>query len=212
MNINNINVISYYEEPNFEISTAEKNLEKPSGLIRVLKELAAKSSSKKTKIGIIQDIDKTNIADRISQVNTAIKEAISQYVKEKTLGNPTLNIPDIKNAGEFISVIFPSEHGGYSSFECACHFVGIKATDGSITGEIEDILKKIKSKDSYFADCMERCIKNDCNGSNVDGRLFLSDKELVKLWVDNYVRIDTLNGKGRKCKSVPRQYLILIIS
>ena len=68
------------------------------------------------------------------------------------------------------------------------------------SGELETVLKAIKSKDSTYADCLESwrdCLKGK-------GKPDLSQKEFDKFWVNNYLRFDTClasekSQAGTKC-------------
>ena len=77
----------------------------------------------------------------------------------------------------------------------ACYFTNV---DGN--GELETLLKEIKKKDSTFADCLlegwQDCLiqkgkKVVTRGQQGD----ITDKELLKLWVDFYKRYDTLKKR-----------------
>ena len=73
--------------------------------------------------------------------------------------------------------------------EFSCHFVGLEGK-----GEIEDILKAIKTQDSPIADCVDRHLPICLKLTDEE----LRDKELVKLWFNNYQRYDTLPKNQRK--------------
>ena len=64
-------------------------------------------------------------------------------------------------------------------------------------GEIEDILKAVKAQPSPLADCIDEHLPECMKVSEEE----LSDKDLVKLWINNYQRYDTLQKKKRNYKA-----------
>jgi hypothetical protein len=66
-------------------------------------------------------------------------------------------------------------------------------------GELETVLKAIKSRDSPHADCLEswrRCLESK--------EIIITNKDFDKFWIANYVRFDTCSKDekkqaGRKC-------------
>lgn len=125
------------------------------------------------KIGIILDADKEGVDKRIELINEALK------VIDKDLNMVSCN--------HFIK----SES---LDIEIACYMTNV---DGY--GELETVLKKIKSKDSPFADCLEhwkRCLEEKSQS--------IKDKDFDKFWVNTYQRFDCCTKKeqkqaGRKC-------------
>jgi hypothetical protein len=125
------------------------------------------------KIGIILDADKDGIEKRIALINEALK------VIDKDL--------NLLSCNNFIK----SES---LEVEIACYITNVEGY-----GELETLLKKIKSKDSPFADCLEnwkRCLEEK-NQS-------IKDKDFDKFWVNTYQRFDCCSKKeqkqaGRKC-------------
>ena len=81
----------------------------------------------------------------------------------------------------------------------ACHFVHLNNK-----GEIEDILKEIKAKSSPVADCVDEqlpiCL--EINGDE------LREKDLVKLWFNNYQRYDNLPKSDRKSPYTTAKYIM----
>jgi hypothetical protein len=70
----------------------------------------------------------------------------------------------------------------------ACYFTNV---DGK--GELETVLKSIKSQDSTHADCLDRW--RECLISN-DKKI--TDKSFDKLWIANYIRYDTSTKNEKK--------------
>lgn len=78
--------------------------------------------------------------------------------------------------------------------EFACYMVNV---DGK--GELETLLRVIKSQESVYADCLEAwksCLEE--NGKTI------SKKDFTKFWINNYIKFDTCTKheskqKDRKC-------------
>jgi hypothetical protein len=72
-------------------------------------------------------------------------------------------------------------------------------------GELETVLKAIKSENSIYADCLQswqECIKK----RGINDSLGLKDKDFDKFWVQVYMRYDTCSKEeqkqaGRKCNN-----------
>jgi len=136
------------------------------------------------KIGIILDIDKKQMTERIQLVNNSLK---------KVFGEETSTLSSVN---EFITIQLDEE----LSVKIACYFTNV---DGK--GELEDLLKAIAKADSSFADCLQegwvKCAES--KGKKIEGKegnttgVDISQKELTKLWVDFYKRYDTLKRKER---------------
>lgn len=78
--------------------------------------------------------------------------------------------------------------------------IGCYITNVSGNGDLETILKAIKSEDSTYADCLD--VWRDCLHSHDKT---IKDKDFDKFWVNNYLRFDTCKSKEksqaeRKCK------------
>ncbi|MDQ7089681.1 MAG: hypothetical protein Q9M50_03435 [Methylococcales bacterium] len=89
----------------------------------------------------------------------------------------------ISDTHEFITLVADED----TEFELACYFVNLNGQ-----GELENILKEIKSKDSPHADCLDKwvnCLKNK-------NEIF-KEKDLLKEWVRFYIRYDTCQGRDR---------------
>lgn len=123
------------------------------------------------KIGIILDADNEGISSRTNFINQCLS-SICRDVK-------------LNNINELVKSI-------ELDIEIACYIMNI---DGS--GELETVMKRIKSKDSIYADCLEnwkRCLED--RGETI------SQKDFDKFWVSNYLKFDTCrSSKQRKRKS-----------
>lgn len=125
------------------------------------------------KIGIILDADKEGIDKRIEFINEALK------VIDNDL--------NLTGCNHFIK-------SDRLDIGIACYITNVAGY-----GELETVLKKIKSKDSPFADCLydwKKCLEEK-NQS-------IKYKEFDKFWVNTYQRFDCCTKKeqqqaGRKC-------------
>ncbi len=158
---------------------AENNPTKPTALINGLKGLLNDIFIEKyDKVGIVRDMDNSNKADMLFLVNNALKEAYQDSVRE---------IPDVNS---LIPINFSQDPPSNTVIvQFACHFVNLNGK-----GEIEDILKAIKSQPSPIADCVDSLLPGCLKISEEE----LREKELVKLWFNNYQRYDTLQKIQRK--------------
>jgi hypothetical protein len=140
-------------------------------LTRALKDLKADiQKADIDRIGIILDIDRHSAADRIKFINDYL---IKVFPKAAPL--------DCIN--QFIDLNFEDY-----PIQLACYFTNV---DGQ--GELETVLKAIKSQDSTHADCLaswRECVTN--SGGKV------SDKIYDKLWVNYYIRHDTATKDDKK--------------
>lgn len=157
----------------------ENNPSRPNALIKGLKSLLNDISKEKyDKIGIIRDMDTNTKENRLLLVNNALREAYSDVAQELTDVNRLFPFSFLQNStGNSLIVHF------------ACHFVHLNNK-----GEIEDILKAIKTQPSPLADCVDEHLPA-CLGINEDE---LREKDLVKLWFNHYQRYDTLSKEQRK--------------
>ncbi|RKZ79085.1 MAG: hypothetical protein DRR19_25455 [Candidatus Parabeggiatoa sp. nov. 1] len=119
------------------------------------------------KIGIILDADQQGVTKRIELINDALK------VIDNELNMTTYN--------HFIK----SES---LEIEIACYITNVEGY-----GELETILKQIKSKDSPFADCLydwKRCLEEKSQS--------VKNKDFDKFWVNTYQRFDCCTKKEQK--------------
>jgi hypothetical protein len=115
------------------------------------------------RVGIILDIDLNSETERINFINECIAKV---FPSSKSLDR----------INQFIDLNFDDYQ-----IQLACYFTNV---DGQ--GELETVLKNIKSQDSTHADCLEswrEFLKN--RGKEI------TDKKFDKLWIANYVRYDT---------------------
>jgi hypothetical protein len=161
----------------------ENNPLRPSGLIKGLKALRNDINiGKYDKIGIIKDMDTNRKADRLLLVNNAFREAYPDEAQP---------LEDVNSLTPFTFKQADSED---TIVHFACYFVHV-TENGVPKGEIEDILKAIKTQDSPIADCVDAHLPT-CLATNDEDEL--REKDLVKLWFNHYQRYDTLTKAQRK--------------
>lgn len=124
-----------------------------------------------SKIGIVIDIDLHSTQERLQFINKCLRQVF-------TLNN------EFSDISQFITVNIP----GYDSIEIACYFTHVEGQ-----GELETVLKLIKTKESTYADCLESW--RNCLESN---NKLIKDKDYDKFWISNYLRFDTCFGDDKK--------------
>ena len=126
------------------------------------------------KIGIIIDLDNSSAEKRINFLNDLCSEAFE------------LNI-DIEKESEFKLYKIPEYN---LDFELAYCFSGLNGE-----GELEHLLKEIAdTSESHHANCLETGWKTCLQTKNID----VKPKELRKLWMDFYKRLDCLTKTEQK--------------
>jgi len=130
------------------------------------------------RIGILIDQDLFSKEERLSFFNEVIKKA---FDKEHVLKDT--------------DTLYGVEVEEDTSVEIACHFMNVNGQ-----GELETVLRAIKTKDSPHADCLNTwrdCLK--AHGTSI------TEKEFVKNWIRDYIRLDTCSSskfrgnKGKYC-------------
>ncbi|MGJ0288884.1 hypothetical protein NG749_00870 [Aliarcobacter cryaerophilus] len=140
-------------------------------LISTLKEIRY---DKWKKVGIILDADNVGIEERIKLINKCIK----------SLDNVPSDF-EITKINEFIEITS-------LDIQICCYITNISGK-----GELETVLRHIKSVDSPHADCLESwraCL-------NSKGKV-IKDKDFDKFWVNNYLRFDTCSKEEQKQSSL----------
>jgi hypothetical protein len=189
-------IVASAETVDWEIRSAESNLENPTGLAEsiesVLREIPM---GKYDKIGLVWDTDNFTAAERVLQFNNAINKAIKNHTK-KYPENVANIIAPLTEINQFV----PLEVNGVA-VQVGCYFIHHNGT-----GEMEDLLKAIKNKPSPIADCVDKLMPG-CMQEN--GEVTPKNKDLVKLWINHYQRYDTLEPKDRKEKSTKWENVML---
>jgi uncharacterized protein YqgV (UPF0045/DUF77 family) len=143
----------------------------PTKLTKALKDLKADIQKEDIeRVGIIIDIDRHSEVDRIKFINDCL---VKVFPKAKPLDR----------VNQFIDLNFDDYQ-----IQLACYFTNV---DGQ--GELETVLKAIKSQDSTHADCLERW--RECLASN---NREITNKNFDKLWIANYIRYDTSTKDDKK--------------
>ncbi|WP_309742214.1 DUF3226 domain-containing protein [Chamaesiphon sp. OTE_20_metabat_361] len=142
-----------------------------SKLTKALKDLKADIQKEDIdRVGIIIDIDLHSEADRIKFIHDCLVKVF-----------PKAALLDRVN--QFIELNFDDYQ-----IQLACYFTNV---DGK--GELETVLKLIKSQDSTHADCLQSW--RECLTRNSKQ---ITDKSFDKLWIANYVRYDTSTKDDKK--------------
>ncbi|MEG3439710.1 DUF3226 domain-containing protein [Pannus brasiliensis CCIBt3594] len=148
-------------------------------MITALKEAKTDIESRDIdKVGVIIDQDLLSKEQRISELNDCLKKVYSEA-------------EDIADTSQLYRLMTIEGR----TIEFACYFINV---DGQ--GELETLLKEIKSQDSTYADCLEawqECLQQR-------GKSVLNRKNFDKFWISNYIRFDTCSKKeegnaGQKC-------------
>lgn len=119
------------------------------------------------KIGILLDADNKGITARIELINNAVKCI-----------DTALNIASVNTWYNSQSL----------SVQISCHILNVNGT-----GELETLLKTIKSKPSDYADCLyawKNCVESH-------GQV-INDKDFDKFWVNVYQRYDCCSNQEQK--------------
>ena len=122
------------------------------------------------RVGIVIDMDDKEEIERINFINECIQEVFPES-------------QSLEKVKEFINISFD----GFN-IQLACYF-----TNFSGQGELETVLKMIKSQNSDYADCLE--MWKDCLNNHDKS---ISIKEFNKFWVSIYLRFDTCSKKEKK--------------
>ena len=130
------------------------------------------------KIGILIDLDNKSVENHLELVNNAIQQAVFDDFE--------INFSEkLNSVSNFVKIQIDTA----TECQIACFFTNV---DGR--GELETVLKAIKTQDSTFADCLEawqQCLLEK-------GKTAVSQKEFDKFWLNNYIRFDTCATTHRK--------------
>ncbi len=135
-------------------------------------------------IGIVLDHDGKR-EERLKMINLAIKEVFNTDEQ-------------FTDTSQFITILID----GFE-LKIACFLTHV---DGK--GELETVLKAIKTKESPYADCLKawkECLKEYSKD--------ISDKDFDKFWLNNYIRFDTCSSEerrqaNRKCSLSEFEYVM----
>ncbi len=143
----------------------------PTKLKNALNDLKADiQKGKIEKVGIVIDIDKHEENERIKFIYDCVKEVFPES-------------PALETVNKFINISFDD-----CNIQLACYLINANGQ-----GELETVLKMIKSQNSVYADCLESW--RDClKPHNKE----ISVKDFDKFWVSTYLRYDTCSKKDKK--------------
>lgn len=184
MNLNNIAI-----DPPIYINEYEhlSGLSKTE-LTRALKSLSLNVPKKDIqKVGIIIDQDNYTKQERLNFVN----ECINDIFEKSAEINDVDNLIEVTTKEDNIAL------------GLGCYFTNINQT-----GELETVLKAIKTQPSHHADCLENW--RNCVHKN---EITISDKEFDKFWFTIYLRYDTCSTQeskqaGKKCSMSGFEYVL----
>ena len=129
------------------------------------------------KIGVLFDMDTFTTNQRLDSVLKSLNIALENK------GIPQIEI-GFESVNQFINIPIDET----TNVEIACFFTNL---DGK--GELETVLKAIKTQDSFYADCLEKW--RECL---VQKGKAISEKEFDKFWLSNYIRFDTCSKNDKK--------------
>jgi uncharacterized protein YqgV (UPF0045/DUF77 family) len=158
-------------------------------LTNALKALAAEIQKREIqKIGIVIDIDNSSKQDRLDFVNHCLQNT-----------NKFIQTASLATTSEFITLT--TNYG--DNIQLACYFTNVEGR-----GELETFLKIIKTKDSYYADCLE-----DWKNCLAKKGYEITDKVFDKFWLSIYLRYDTCSKEeqkqvGKKCSMSGFEYVM----
>jgi hypothetical protein len=138
------------------------------------------------KVGVIIDQDLKTRKERLSFINSCINKVF-----------------ETSNSLDDINKLITVTTKDNISLQLGCHFTNVDQQ-----GELETVLKAIKTQDLDYADCLESwrsCL-------NEKSKKFL-DKDFNKFWVNNYIRFDTCSRQeskqaGSKCSMSAFDYVL----
>ncbi len=158
-------------------------------LTTALKSLKANLQKKDIrKVGIILDQDQNTLSTRLNYINQCIEKAF------EISNSPILPFSSqLSNISTDLDI----------SLEIGCYFINVEGI-----GELETLLKCIKTQDSPHADCL-----NSWRNCLEESGHQISEKEFTKFWLTNYIRFDTCSKKdakqaGRKCSMQYFDYIL----
>ena len=158
-----------------------------TAIIRALKSLSASLPKKNiTKIGIVIDQDKHTKEQRLNLIN----ECVDQVFTKSAILNDVSSLIQVKSNFDI-------------SLQLGCYFTNVNQQ-----GDLDTLLKAIKTQDSDYADCLEswrNCIKEQ--------EKTISNEDFDKFWINNYIRFDTCLKKEmsqayRKCSMYNFDYIL----
>ncbi|MGH1335088.1 MAG: DUF3226 domain-containing protein [Aureispira sp.] len=153
-------------------STAMKSLSKRKLVLDLKAKINEITRGKIRRIGLVIDQDTHSLQERLDFLNEVVEEAYGSTNVFQTT-NTLYTIPIEED----------------TTVELACYFMNVEGT-----GELETVLRAIKTQPSPHADCLEAW-----QGCILEKGKTLTEKQFIKLWIGNYVRLHTcFTSKFRK--------------
>ena len=154
-----------------------------------------------THVGVLLDLDLDGKAERLAFINKAIESTCKNLVESKEWKSYTLS-EQLTDVNTSIRLTFEGLNA-VRSIDLVCCFTHVAGA-----GELETLLKAIKTQESTYADCLEAwrgCLSS--KGKSI------KDKDFDKFWFNSYIRYDTCrkskeSGKAsEKCNSESLDYV-----
>ncbi len=127
------------------------------------------------KVGIIIDQDNKTSDERLEFVNECVGQVFEK--QDSVSLTDTSSLIEVKTKSN-ISL----------ELKLGCYFMNVNGV-----GELETVLKTIKTRDSHCADCL-----NDWRDCLTRQGKTISEKDFDKFWVANYIRFDTCSNRESK--------------
>lgn len=190
LNIHNVEILEINISGDDFITLGGLSLSSLKGELGDIK--AASENNNIAKVGIILDADHSQ-EEKFHLINKAIKSIFSESQED-----------EIEKVSSFINISFTGSDKNLVDIQIACYFVNVNST-----GELETLLKSIKSQPSPYADCLESW--KNCVEEYSDK--LISQKDFDKLWVNNYIRHDTCtnqekNNASEYCSMAKFEYVM----
>ncbi len=140
------------------------------------------------KVGIILDQDNDTLRERLDFVNECVEQVFEK--QDSVTLKDTCSLIEVKTKSNI-------------PFALGCYFMNVNGV-----GELETVLKAIKTKDSPHADCLTNW--RDCLTTQ---NKIIDNKEFDKFWLSNYIRFDTCSTReskqaGTKCSMRNFDYVL----
>ena len=145
---------------------------------QLTRKLYSERLDKYDKIGILVDANSAGIEARVELVRRAMLAVEGTTTKDE---KPIQTAPETNN--KLVHCL-----------NCDVKFaIGIIHVNGK--GELETLLREIKTQDSIYADCLEAW-RNCVEKENKENKK-IKQKDFDKLWLNNYFRYDTCKNSER---------------
>ena len=154
-----------------------------------------------THVGVLLDLDRKSKAERLALINEAIESTCKNLVENEQWKSYTLS-EQLTDVNTSIRLTF-DDFDAVRSIDLVCCFTHVAGA-----GELETLLKAIKTQESTYADCLEAW-----RGCLSKKNKLIEDKDFDKFWFNSYIRYDTCHKKkestsaGKKCNAESLDYV-----